>query len=264
MQSSVHYTKRAKNILHISDHSESHETSFCCLNGMSVNATQYNKRIDTVRFDAAAQSNQTKCHRDTLSLLGFFFCSIKIITTMLTFPLAFSNWTFWFSCVNAICWKAAASWIDSNKNKRMYAHYDGLHELFISSSEFRWKFLHFDYENRLDNSWRFGLFPWNAIYVGVTYGLVWYCLTAEPPFVYDLIQSIFRAYSDMDHRFFSHSHSTPHSVHVCVRVYKTRKSSQYTGRKNTLIRYRTAAAAVAAAVKKNFPFQRCKRHIFRQ
>lgn len=57
MQSSVHYTKRAKNILHIAYHSEYHETSFCSLNGMCVCECVYTvhmktQRTWTMRFDA--------------------------------------------------------------------------------------------------------------------------------------------------------------------------------------------------------------------
>lgn len=76
MQSSVHYTKRAKNILHIAYHSEYHETSFCSLNGMSPKRNAQHKRINDMRFDADAQFINT----NGIEILLFN----KIKTTMLT------------------------------------------------------------------------------------------------------------------------------------------------------------------------------------
>lgn len=76
MQSSVHYTKRAKNILHIAYHSEYHETSFCSQYGMSLKRNAQHKRM---RYDADAQF---------IIQMAQIQLFIKIKTTMLTTPNA--------------------------------------------------------------------------------------------------------------------------------------------------------------------------------
>lgn len=105
MQSSEHYTKRAKNILHIAYHSEYHETSFCSLNGMCV-------CVYTVQTQRV--SDAFRCEPPLYQTDGTDVCSTKSKQRCWQFNVRLWTELFWFTITNAICSKyPSLLWVET-------------------------------------------------------------------------------------------------------------------------------------------------------